>query len=434
MRRHDQGLRRLWAVSSVREMCVSGIDWAPELPKGWRIVRAKYLLKKLDRQFAAEDTPLICTNKGEVTVRDDNSAGLVSSDEMNYQGVKEGDLLIHGMDTWHGAIAISKHNGKCTTVVHVCNSKQDKRYLCYFYRALAFQSVYKLISNGIRQNTSDFRSFPKFGVIPTFVPPLSEQYRIADYLDGQCGAIDKAKKSIEDEVETLQRLRKATIFKAVTKGLDGGVPMRDSGVQWIGFIPESWDTPRFKTVYRRVKRTGYPDEELLSVYLNHGVIRFSDDDGVRVHKTSSDTSGYQLVLPGELVMNNQQAWRGSVGVSPLRGIVSPAYHVYRAIDSNVMNARYANYMFRSCMVSAYELCSHGVGTIQRNISPEEFGYELIPLPPIDDQRRIADYLDERCAAIDSIIDARTQQLERLEDYRKALIYAYATGKKEVPAS
>ena len=230
------------------------------------------------------------------------------------------------------------------------------------------------------------------------------------------------------------RLRKTTVFKAVTKGLDDGVPMRDSGVEWIGAIPVTWEFPRFKTVYRQVKRTGHPKEELLSVYLNYGVIRFSDDDSVRVHKTSSDTSGYQLVLPGDLVMNNQQAWRGSVGVSTLRGIISPAYHVYHAIDPSVMENRYANYMFRSCMVPAYELCSHGVGSIQRNISPEGLGYEQIPLPSVDEQRRIADYLDERCAAIDSVIDARTKQLERLEDYRRALIYAYVTGKKEVSAS
>lgn len=415
-------------------MVSSGIDWVPVIPAEWRVVRAKYVLKKLDRRFEADDTPLVCTNKAEVIVRGEDSSGLVSSDEMNYQGVCDGDLLIHGMDTWHGAIAISKLDGKCTTVVHVCDSDQDKRFLCYYYRALSFQGVYKLISNGIRQNTSDFRSFAKFGVIPTLVPPLDEQRRIADYLDERCSAIDEAKKPIEDEVESLRRFRKATIFKAVTKGLDIEVQTRDSGVEWIGMVPDSWETPRFKTVYRQVKRTGHPDEELLSVYLNYGVIRFSDDDGVRVHKTSADTSGYQLVLPGDLVMNNQQAWRGSVGVSSFRGIVSPAYHVYQVIENEKVDDRYANYMFRSCMVPAYELCSHGVGTIQRNISADEFGYELIPLPPIDEQQRIADYLDERCMAIDSIIEVRTKQLERLEDYRKALIFAYATGKKEVPAS
>ena len=415
-------------------MAGSGIDWVPVIPAEWNVVRTKYVLRKLDRRFEANDTPLVCTNKAEVVVRGEDSSGLVSSDEMNYQGVCEGDLLIHGMDTWHGAIAISKLNGQCTTVVHVCDSNQDKRFLCYYYRALSFQGVYKLISNGIRQNTSDFRSFAKFGVIPTLVPPLDEQRQIADYLDERCSAIDEAKKSIEDEVESLHRFRKATIFKAVTKGLDIEVQTRDSGVEWIGMVPDSWETPRFKTIYRQVKRTGHPNEELLSVYLNYGVIRFSDDDGVRVHKTSADTSEYQLVLPGDLVMNNQQAWRGSVGVSSFRGIISPAYHVYQVIENEKVDGRYANYMFRSCMVPAYELCSHGVGTIQRNISADEFGYELIPLPPIDEQQRIADYLDERCMAIDSIIEVRTKQLERLEDYRKALIYAYVTGKKEVPAS
>lgn len=432
MRRRNQDLRRLWAVSSVREMYASGIDWAPELPKGWRIVRAKYLLKKLDRQFAAEDTPLICTNKGEVTARDDNSVGLVSSDEMNYQGVKEGDLLIHGMDTWHGAIAISKHSGKCTTVVHVCDSKQDKRYLCYFYRALAFQSVYKLISNGIRQNTSDFRSFPKFGVIPTFVPPLSEQYRIADYLDERCDAIDAAKKTIEDEVGALRRLRAATLFKAVTKGLDDDVPMQDSGVEWIGEIPAKWKMAPNHAVFSESREIvgNRSDQYVLLSLTKQGVIKRDMDGG---GKFPSSFDSYQVVRPGQMIfcLFDVDETPRTVGLSALEGMITGAYDVFD-INERVCDSRYALYYY--LIVDEGKHLRPYYRSLRKTLTTTAFRHVKMPLPPIDEQRRIADYLDERCAAIDSVIDARTRQLGRLEDYRKALVYAYATGKKEVPAS
>lgn len=432
MRRRNQDLRRLWAVSSVREMYASGIDWAPELPKGWRIVRAKHLLKKLDRQFAAEDTPLICTNKGEVTARDDNSVGLVSSDEMNYQGVKEGDLLIHGMDTWHGAIAISKYSGKCTTVVHVCDSKQDKRYLCYFYRALAFQSVYKLISNGIRQNTSDFRSFPKFGVIPTFVPPLSEQYRIADYLDERCDAIDAAKKTIEDEVGALRRLRAATLFKAVTKGLDDGVPMQDSGVEWIGEIPAKWKMAPNHAVFSESREIvgNRSDQYVLLSLTKQGVIKRDMDGG---GKFPSSFDSYQVVRPGQMIfcLFDVDETPRTVGLSALEGMITGAYDVFD-INERVCDSRYALYYY--LIVDEGKHLRPYYRSLRKTLTTTAFRHVKMPLPPIDEQRRIADYLDERCAAIDSVIDARTRQLGRLEDYRKALVYAYATGKKEVPAS
>ena len=415
----------------------SGIEWVPTIPDGWQTIPYKHVFEEIERPARDGDEIITCFRDGEVTLRRNRREDgfTVAEQESGYQHISKGDLVVHGMDGFAGAIGISDSDGKATPVLIVMNPRHGacSRYFMYQLRAYAYLEVFLATSSGIRVRSCSL-NWKKLGNLPAIVPPLEEQRRIADYLDERCIAIDSAKHVIEGEVDALRRLRKAEIHKAATKGLNGSVSMRDSGVEWIGDIPAAWELPRFKTVYRQVKRTGYPDEELLSVYLNYGVIRFSDDDGVRVHKTSSDTSEYQLVLPGDLVMNNQQAWRGSVGVSSLRGIVSPAYHVYQSCDSSIVNARYANYLFRSCMVPAYELCSHGVGTIQRNISPEEFSYERIPLPPLEEQRHVADHLDERCTAIDSAIDARTKQLERLEDYRKSLIYAFATGKKEVPAS
>ena len=409
------------AVSSMREMVESGIDWVPSVPSEWRVVRAKYIVRKLDRPFEADDTPLVCTNKAEVVVRGEDSSGLVSSDEMNYQGVCEGDLLIHGMDTWHGAIAISKLNGKCTTVVHVCDSDQDKRFLCYYYRALSFQGVYKLISNGIRQNTSDFRSFAKFGVIPTLVPPLDEQRRIADYLDERCRAIDRAMSSIENEIDALGQLRDATIHQATTKGIDKTDCLRDSAFHFVGAIPDAWGLIRFR--YLCDISTGDHDtqdrnpEGEYPMYVRSPNVERSD--------------GYTFDCEG-ILMAGDGAGAGRIfhhafGKYAVHQRVYCFHNFSDAINTDYLYYYLSNHFDKRMDMGSAQSTVPSVRLLMIKDFP-------VPLPPYEEQARIASYLDERCAAIGSIIDARVQQLERLEGYRKALIYAYVTGKREVSAS
>ena len=194
--------------------------------------------------------------------------------------------------------------------------------------------------------------------------------------------------------------------------------MKVNGVEWLGEVPAGWTFAPFKRLYSQVSITNCESEELLSVYLNRGVIRYVDSDGVQVHKPSKSLLKYQLVRPGNFVLNNQQAWRGSVGISIYRGIVSPAYYVLEKNTSNI-DDRFANYLFRGPFVQVLELCSRGVGTIQRNISLVELKSEMVPLPPLDEQRRIADFLDERCGEIDRAVFAAERSIEELNLYRSA---------------
>ena len=157
------------------EFIKTNVFWQPSMPKHWNVIKLRYVLQRLQREKAPDAELLICSNSGKVTMRGDNKLGLIAEDEKIYQGVCTGDLLIHGMDTWHGAIAISNYDGMCTPVVHVCDSKQNKAFVAYYLRNMATSKVFKLISNGVRQNTSDFRSWEKLAVLPIILPPLSEQ-------------------------------------------------------------------------------------------------------------------------------------------------------------------------------------------------------------------------------------------------------------------
>ncbi len=194
----------------------SGIPWIRQIPKHWEIIRLGYICNKLNRKIDENDEPLICSNKGQVAFRDKNACGKMLSENHTMQGIQVGDIAIHGMDTWHGAIAYSNLKGKITGVVHVCDSKENNKFIVYFLQYLAIQGVYKLISNGVRGNTSDFRSWNSVKNIYIIVPPLNEQKEIAEFLDKKCEKIDNLSANYKEQIKTLKEYKKALIYECVT--------------------------------------------------------------------------------------------------------------------------------------------------------------------------------------------------------------------------
>ena len=184
--------------------------------KNWRISKIGYECTKLSRNFDVLDTALICSNKGKVLIRPEDMSGKMVSEDNAMQGIRTGDIAIHGMDTWHGAIAISDYSGKITRVVHVCKSRQDNRFIVYYLQHLAFTNVYKLISNGVRGNTSDFRSWEKVKNIYLPIPSIEEQKEIADYLDKKCVEIESVIADKKKQLEVLDNYKKFLIYEYVT--------------------------------------------------------------------------------------------------------------------------------------------------------------------------------------------------------------------------
>lgn len=200
---------------------------------------------------------------------------------------------------------------------------------------------------------------------------------------------------------------------------------KNSGVDWIGEIPEGWFQEPFSSVFSLKSVINNKNEELLSVYLDKGVIRFSDVGEKRTNVTSEDLSKYQLVEEGDFVLNNQQAWRGSVGVSFYRGIVSPAYIVL-AIKNN-FDFRFLNYLLRNrSFVTHYLLCSKGVGTIQRNLYWPQLKRVYLIFPSLEEQQTIANFLDDKTAKIDQTIAIKQKEIELLKERRQILIQKAVT--------
>jgi type I restriction enzyme, S subunit len=200
---------------------------------------------------------------------------------------------------------------------------------------------------------------------------------------------------------------------------------KDSGVEWLGEIPTTWNLKPFWSLYRRQKRTGYPSETLLSVYRDFGVVRKSSRDDNNNNKASEDLSGYQIVYPSDVAMNKMKAWQGSLGVSKYQGIVSPAYFVFESLHNHY--DAYLHHLMRSPRyIAGYLRMSKGIRVNQWDLDPQYHSRMQITLPSYDEQKSIATYLDKATTKIDTLIEKQTKLIELLKEKRQAVISSAVT--------
>lgn len=417
----------------MREMKDSGIEWVKSIPNNWEVKKGKYCLQCVQKPVKKDDDVITCFRDGEVTLRSKRREDgfTISMKEIGYQGIDVGDLIVHGMDGFAGAIGISDSRGKASPVLNVLETNNNKRYIMYYLRSMAYNGIFLALSTGVRVRTCD-TNWGKLRELPYIIPPKNDQDNIVSYLDSKCSEIDSLTDDIQSQIITLEEYKKTIISEVVAKGLDSNVDMKDSGIEWVGTIPKHWIVEKIKYHLQRKEPRNPGDVQVLSVYREYGVIpKDSRDDNHNV--TSEDTSKYKYVKPGNLVINKMKAWQGSLAISEYEGIVSPAYFIYHFID-DVFNKKYFHYLIRSCYKDEFRRISTGIREGQWDLPSRDFENELVLIPPKNEQNDIVNYLDSKCSEIDAIIQTKKEQLDVLAEYKKSLIYEYVTGKKEVPVN
>jgi type I restriction enzyme S subunit len=262
-----------------------------------------------------------------------------------------------------------------------------------------------------------------------YIPPRQEQLAIAGFLDRETAKIDSLITEQQRLIELLQEKRQAVISHAVTKGLNPNAQMKDSGVEWLGEVPEHWQETRLKRLFKPIKAQGYPQLEVLSVYRDYGVIAKSTRND-NFNQTPEDLSKYQLVEPGCLVINKMKCWQGSLGVSELKGITSPDYAVFTPIHQE--NSEFLHNLVRSKAYSSiYMAISNGIRPNQWRVEPERFLALPAFLPSPEEQIRIAEYIKSKSEGFNCLADLAILQVSLLQEHRSALISAAVTGQIDV---
>ena len=412
----------------------SGIDWLGEVPQHWEKYRTPSILKVISKAGTDSDELLsVYLDRG--VIRHSDSGGMQvhkpSKDMSAYQKVLPGNFVCNNQQAWRGSVGVSEYEGRISPayIIFKLSSKLVPQFANYFFRSQAWNPSFVYSSKGVGSIQRNLY-LPWLRQHYCYLPTTEEQQSIVAYLDKKCAEIDELVTRRQAIIERLKELKQSIIADAVTKGLNPDVPMMDSGIDWLGEVPQHWEKYRTPSILKVTSKAGTDSDELLSVYLDRGVIRHSESDGMQVHKPSKDMSSYQKVLPGNFVCNNQQAWRGSVGVSEHEGRISPAYIIFNL--SSKLVPKFANYFFRSqAWNPSFVYSSKGVGSIQRNLYLPWLRQHYCYLPSTEEQQAIVAYLDKKCAEIDELVVRQEQIIEKLKELKTATIAHVVTGKVDV---
>ena len=404
--------------------------WYDQIPSYWKKTKNKYVFCQ-DKHAVGEDWEkftLLTMGKSGVKPRDMDGGGKFPESFETYQTVEPNQLIfcLFDLDETPRTIGMSKDYGMITSAYDVLSTTEDNdpQFWTYFYQMIDDHKGLRPFYTGLRKVV---RSETFMG-IEVFSPPLEEQKLISRYLDKKTKQIDRLVEKIRKKIELLKEQRNSLINHCVTKGLDPNVEMKDSEVEWIGKIPKHWTVQKISTLYSQSSVRGHEDEENLSVFRDHGVVRRKDFENKNV--LSEDLSNYKLVNKGDLVLNKMKTWMGSLGVSDYRGIVSPAYYVLKP-NFDFFSGYLHNLLRSKIYIDQYASLSKGVRPGQWDLSFDEFKSLKIILPPIEEQIEINSHLSKKLEYSKNLSELEKQRVQKLNEYHQSIIASVVTGKVRV---
>ena len=424
----------------------SGIYFLPKLPSNWKIRKGKYLFKEENRPIRSDDEIVTCFRDGQVTLRKNRrTEGFTNSlKEIGYQGVRKGDLVIHNMDAFAGAIGVSDSDGKATPVYACCTPKSkevSQYYYCYLLRYLARNGFILSLAKGIRERSTDFR-FNDFKELYLPVPTRKEQDAIVTYLDSATSKIDEAIAQQQKMIDLLNERKQIIINNAVTKGLDPNVKMKHSGIDWIGDIPEHWKV--MKTLFAlsmpitdgphetpQLYDDGIPFVSAEAVSCGNGRIDFDHIRGFISKAYYEECCKKYIPRRNDIYMIKSGATTGKVALvdtDRVFTIWSPLA-VFRCNDK-VMEFNYLFYLLQADSYQMQVQLGWSYGT-QQNIGMRTLEKLIIQVPSLEEQRSIANFLNERISKIEVAKQNVNRVISLLQERKQIIINDVVTGKVKV---
>jgi len=412
----------------------SGSKWLGRVPSHWGVRNLRTLIRPRNERNRP-DLPLlsVAREKGVFlrSLTDDDNHNVIPEDLSNYKVARAGDLVINKMKAWQGSMGIAPCDGIVSPAYYVfCFAMANPRFGQALLRSKPYVAHFGQASDGVRVGQWDL-SNPGMRDIPVLIPDTDEQDAIVRFLGWATSRLDRAIRAKRKVIALLNEQKQAIIHRAVTRGFDPSVPLRSSGIPWVGDIPEHWGVTRAKYLFREVdERSSDGTEELLSVSHITGVTPRSQK-AITMFKAASYV-GHKLCQPGDLVVNTMWAWMGALGVSAYKGIISPAYAVYRPHQGKGLIGGYIDGLLRSRPYASNIICrSTGLRASRLRLYPEEFFRLPIIQPPFEEQRQIVERIHSQTFELESAISHLERETSLLLEYRTRLVSDVVTGKLDV---
>lgn len=414
----------------------SSFEWIGDVPDTWDVTTLGACLKPVSKKNRADLPLLSITRELGVIERDvedqDSNHNFIPDDLSGYKVLEKGQFGMNKMKAWQGSYGVSQYTGIVSPAYYVFSFAKEihPEFFNWAIRSKLYVSFFGSASDGVRIGQWDL-SKSRMKVIPFILPSMEEQGVIANFLERRITQINDAITIKEQQISLLKERKQIIIQKAVTQGLNPNAPMRDSGMDWIGQIPEHWEIKRAKYLFNEIdERSGNGDEELLSVSHMTGVTPRSEKN-VNMFM-AEDYSGSKLCRENDLVMNIMWAWMGALGVSDRVGIVSPSYGVYRQKVKNTFNPKYLEYLLKTTgYIEHYNKVSTGLHSSRLRFYGHMFFDTKMGFAPFEEQEEIIEHLSKKTADIDKAIDVQEAQIEKLKEYKTTLINSAVTGKIKV---
>lgn len=425
----------------------SKVEWVGKIPLSWTVTKNKYCFTN-KKQLVGEkwdETQLLSLTKNGVKKKDINDRGGKQPDSFStYQYVVPNQIVMCLFDLDQSAVfsGISQYGGMISPAYKVltCMNNTIPKYISYWFDFVFQRRKFKTYSKNIRYTLD----YDEFGKLPIILPPKDEQEKIADFLDEKCGEIDNLSEDIKKQIETLRDYKKSVITRAVTKGLDETVKIKDSGIEWIGEMPEHWKVSRVKYLFKFGKGLNITKTDLTPdglPVISYGQIHSKLNDGVSLDDRLLRFTDVKLkdrfpqceVKQNDFVFADTSEDYDGCGNCVLKRNSSTIFAGYHSIilkSKKQIDNRYLAYLFQTDNWRK-QIRTAVSGVKVFSITQNVLSRASVVLPPESERKEIADFLDKICAEIDEAIIGKEQQLTKLVDYKKSIIYEYVTGKKRV---